>query len=428
MKHGYLLLVVAALVLLLVEVGGWNVLAYSKFTRALTGADPTQQLLFILANPLLFVKIIAQDVWINTSAYMQGWVGVYGYNYWPVPALTYLLYPLAVVASLWTPAARVSRPSKRTRIVLAAFFVVGYLLSIISLYVAFTPVRSLLVAGVQGRYFTVVMPLLFLSILGIGPHIGRALRWLTAPSIPSPGLRRTSPARIPKPRTCIRDLGLRGRSPVRDRSHPLLSRTVWLGILHVVPLLSARIQELGPRVDFLAAHFRGALPHPGDGACLQWHDGAQRLGEFQRLGPGGHYARRTPRAHAGTGLDQRYLSQRRYPIRRLADARLSTRVVVTRSALSTEADRLRPRWHPARVLRETRVSGWPAVRKRGAARSGCALSVRLHRWPAGIAKSGQIDRRSQSRAPAGDYGWATCGAVCLSESSAAPLARCGLTE
>jgi hypothetical protein len=169
MKHGYALLAAAALTLLLVEVAGWNLVAYSRFTRALEGANPREQLLFIAANPLLFVKIIAQDVWMNTPAYMQGWVGVYGYNYWPVPGLTYLLYPLAVVLCLrqspWLPS-----PDKRTRILLLCLFLFGYLLTIISLYVAFTPVRSLLVAGVQGRYFTVVMPLLFLAFLGLFSH------------------------------------------------------------------------------------------------------------------------------------------------------------------------------------------------------------------------------------------------------------------
>lgn len=164
MRYGYMFLAVAALALLLIEVLGWNVVAYSRFTRALEGANPREQLLFILANPLLFLKIIARDIWTNTPAYMQGWVGVYGYNYWPVPALTYVLYPLAVVVSLLN---RDGEPvsNRRTRIVLASLSMVGFLLTIVSLYVAFTPARSLLVAGVQGRYFTVVMPLLFLALL-----------------------------------------------------------------------------------------------------------------------------------------------------------------------------------------------------------------------------------------------------------------------
>ena len=165
MRYGYVLLALAALILLLVEVVGWNIVAYSRFTRALEGANPREQLLFIFQNPLLFVKVIAQDVWMNTPAYLRGWVGVYGYNYWPVPALTYVLYPLAVVFGLLQPEA--DPPDRRTRTVLAALFLAGFILTIVSLYVAFTPARSLHVAGVQGRYFTVVMPLLFLALLGL---------------------------------------------------------------------------------------------------------------------------------------------------------------------------------------------------------------------------------------------------------------------
>ncbi|HEY5982961.1 MAG TPA: DUF2142 domain-containing protein [Anaerolineales bacterium] len=163
-KHGFILLAAAALILLLVEVAGWNLLAYARFTRALEGANPRQQLLFILADPLRFVAIIARDIWTNLPAYLRGWVGVYGYNYFPVPALTYILYPLAVIASLFR-FDETSYPDKRTRIVLAALFSVGFLLSIISMYVAFTPARSLFVAGVQGRYFTVVMAVFALALL-----------------------------------------------------------------------------------------------------------------------------------------------------------------------------------------------------------------------------------------------------------------------
>jgi hypothetical protein len=187
MRYGYVLLAAAALVPLVAEVIGWNIVAYSKFTRALEGANPGGQLAFILANPLLFVKIIVQDIWVNTPAYMRGWVGVYGYNYWPVPTLAYVLYPLAVVLCLWNRDAR-SIPDKRTRIVLASLFLVGFLLTIISLYVAFTPSRSLFVAGVQGRYFTVVMPLLFLALIGPGAGVAettteRRPRSLTALSV-----------------------------------------------------------------------------------------------------------------------------------------------------------------------------------------------------------------------------------------------------
>ncbi len=176
-KSGYYVLAAATVVLFLVEVAGWNILAYSHFTRMLEGASPTDQVQYVLSAPLHFIRIIATDLWTNGLLYLQGWVGVYGYNYWPVPALTHILYPLAVIAALVVSSRHLSAASPSdagarllaqpsTRLVLILLFVAGILLTVVSLYVAFTPVGSQYVAGVQGRYFTPVMPLLLLACVG----------------------------------------------------------------------------------------------------------------------------------------------------------------------------------------------------------------------------------------------------------------------
>src|SRR5512140_980755 len=73
MKGGYYLLAAASIVLLGIEVAGWNVLAYSHFTRMLEGASPTGQIQYILSAPLNFMRIIALDAWTNGAAYLQGW-------------------------------------------------------------------------------------------------------------------------------------------------------------------------------------------------------------------------------------------------------------------------------------------------------------------------------------------------------------------
>ncbi len=183
MRAGYQLLGAATVLLFLLEVAGWNVLAYSHFTRMLEGASPTGQIQYILSAPLNFIRIIAADIWTNGLAYLQGWVGVYGYNYWPVPAVTYVLYPLAVTAALLVSSREVRAGTvnkvdstligqRVTTVVLTALFVAGVLLTIVSLYVAFTPVGSQFVAGVQGRYFTPVMPLLLLGLAGWLPTTG----------------------------------------------------------------------------------------------------------------------------------------------------------------------------------------------------------------------------------------------------------------
>ncbi len=192
MKGGYYLLAAAAVILLGAEVAGWNVVAYSHFTRMLEGASPTGQIAYILSAPLNFIAIMARDIWTNGPSYLQGWVGVYGYNYWPVPALTYILYPLAVIAALLVSSqdvsagaanrAGVSLVSRReTSWVLVGLFVAGVLLTIVSLYVAFTPVGTQGVAGVQGRYFTPVMPLLLLGLIGWLRAQGLTERLLAGP-------------------------------------------------------------------------------------------------------------------------------------------------------------------------------------------------------------------------------------------------------
>ncbi len=166
MKYGYALLAAAALVLLIVEIGGWNLVAYARYTKALEGADPKGQLFFILSSPLKFAGVIFQDMRLNTLSYLQGWLGVYGYDYWPVPTLTYWLIPIALIASLWLPAQQPA-PDRKTRIVLVLLFILGYLLTLVSLYLAINPVSSASIAGVQGRYFVPVLPLLILALVSL---------------------------------------------------------------------------------------------------------------------------------------------------------------------------------------------------------------------------------------------------------------------
>ncbi len=168
MRRGYLALAGATLILFLIEVVGWNVLAYSRYTHALAGASPSGQFKAILAMPLHFIQVLGNDLITNFAAYTRGWLGVYGYDYWPVPVLTYLVYAAAILVSLTQPQSLVrERP---TRVILLGAFIVGFLLTIISLYLAVTPVGSSLIAGVQGRYFVPVFPLLFLAAAGL-PHL-----------------------------------------------------------------------------------------------------------------------------------------------------------------------------------------------------------------------------------------------------------------
>lgn len=180
MSGGYALLAAAALILVLVEVGGWNVLAFSHAQSVFPGADPIGQIKFIAGHPWEFLKTVLQDLWSSKQAYARQWFGVYGYGYWSVPFITYLFYSLALVSILFIKTDRGSF-SRNLRLYLGLVFLLGYLATVGALYLSESPVGSTSILGVQGRYLIPVMPLLFLALSGLpGIRNQRLLRWLAA--------------------------------------------------------------------------------------------------------------------------------------------------------------------------------------------------------------------------------------------------------
>jgi len=167
-RSDYILLVAGAAALLMVEVVGWSWIAYPRVrTAMMEGADPLAQGLHILANPLGWIGLVAQDLLRNGPAYLRGWIAGYGYNYWSVPSATYLFFLLALGASLIdrNTAALLSR---RTRWTLVATFTVAYLVTALAFYVAFSPAGAATVSGMHGRYLFAPLIPLALSLAGIG--------------------------------------------------------------------------------------------------------------------------------------------------------------------------------------------------------------------------------------------------------------------
>ena len=164
MRYGYVLLLLIAFILLLVEVAGWSLVAYSRLHTPPQGTDPMGQIRFMLGKPFEFLGILASHIWTKAKDYFRDWIAIYGYNYWPVPVYTYFLYAAALLASLFQNTNK-EEIHWGTRIGLIVVFVITYLATILSLYINFTPVGSHQIVAVQGRYFVTVMPLLFLALV-----------------------------------------------------------------------------------------------------------------------------------------------------------------------------------------------------------------------------------------------------------------------
>jgi uncharacterized membrane protein len=164
MRHGYILLLALTITLFLLEVVGWNVLAYSKLHTPPDGTDPTGQIKFILTHPLEFASILGGDIMTKGFKYLQNWIAIYGFNYWPVPSWTYYLYVAGLISALLI---KVEEIEKRMRLALLTVFVISYLSTITLMYLTFNPVGHATIEGVQGRYFATVMPLLCLALAGL---------------------------------------------------------------------------------------------------------------------------------------------------------------------------------------------------------------------------------------------------------------------
>jgi len=163
-RYGYVLLLATALLLFAVEVLGWNLIAYSQLHSAPEGTDPRGQIFFILGQPIQFLSILTETIRGRWFSYLVDWVAIYGFAYWPVPIWTYYLFTLGLITSLFLSDGSLE---KRTRFGLIMIFLVSYIGTYVLLYITFNPIGFASIEGVQGRYFTTVMPLLFLGLAGL---------------------------------------------------------------------------------------------------------------------------------------------------------------------------------------------------------------------------------------------------------------------
>ena len=164
------LLVVLLVVLFLSEVVGWSVLAYPRLGTPPEGTDPIGQVQFILTHLPTALGVVFGHALRTLGERLRDWMAIYGYNYWPVPKVTYWLYAASLVFALFVKRDDETIPAKRERWMLGVLFSLGYIATIALMYVTFTPVGAEDVIGVQGRYFFVVLPLLFLALFGVIHH------------------------------------------------------------------------------------------------------------------------------------------------------------------------------------------------------------------------------------------------------------------
>lgn len=135
-------------------------------------ADFQLQKLYVLQEPLLYIKTLYYTFFTNEQAPLKDLFGAAIWTSAPLPALYAYIASTAVICSLFVKSSRekvvriLDRSEKIWRLIVIALFVLIGVLIATALYVYSTTLHQSSIISVQSRYFIPILPLLLLPLYG----------------------------------------------------------------------------------------------------------------------------------------------------------------------------------------------------------------------------------------------------------------------
>jgi uncharacterized membrane protein len=144
---------------------GWTYLASKIVVGQLNLAgDSTLQVWALLKSPLNFFKVLGKTFAVNSKTYLFQLIGTSGYSYWRFPIFLYFLYPISIAVAFF-----LEEKKNFLTVSQKVVFVLTLLVNIFAIFALFfvanTPNGSITIVGVSGRYFTLLLPVLFLPFV-----------------------------------------------------------------------------------------------------------------------------------------------------------------------------------------------------------------------------------------------------------------------
>ena len=129
------------------------------------GVNPKEQFLFLLNNPVQYLKIISLSFIESSQATMAHYFGKFGWekNYLPTWTIGLLLLT-TLLLSLQKSRFELSRKANITFLTIAFIMSIGLATT---LYMMWSPVGNERIWGLSGRYFIPVLPLVWLGLPGV---------------------------------------------------------------------------------------------------------------------------------------------------------------------------------------------------------------------------------------------------------------------
>lgn len=167
-RRRYLAVFASLVALSAAALGGWALLAREVYAPPawMNDVDPAAQLRWILASPKQFAELLLDRLsWPRVRLYSDLMVGrALGWMDTPIPQAAIRSYQLVLIAAALFDSRGENRIGARVKIAALAVVFVDFVLIGTMAYLAGNPVGAKQIAGIQGRYFIPLSPLLLLTL------------------------------------------------------------------------------------------------------------------------------------------------------------------------------------------------------------------------------------------------------------------------
>ncbi|MFA6005692.1 MAG: DUF2142 domain-containing protein [Patescibacteria group bacterium] len=148
--------------------------AYKGIEQLRTDISPLANALALTSNPLNSLLLIIRTTIDRGPFYIQSTIGILGWLEYSVGLLGYATYGLLLVYVLVTTKIPQALLYTKKQIIYGSSFIGGYYVFFLALYyVIWNPADTLIIDGIQGRYFLPLLPFFYLTLI--------QLRHITAP-------------------------------------------------------------------------------------------------------------------------------------------------------------------------------------------------------------------------------------------------------
>lgn len=141
-----------------------------------------EMLIHYLGHPGEFISVLYRTITSSDrmTFYWHSFLGNLGWLDTPLKSIFYVLLPALLLAllvnSLFSNNRKFATPAARWYLLLAA--ILSTLAIFSALLISWTPFPAIVINGIQGRYFTVPMILLFCSLQGLRPYQNNISIWM----------------------------------------------------------------------------------------------------------------------------------------------------------------------------------------------------------------------------------------------------------